>query len=100
MVVTWAHLPGSVTTMSHPYTKVDRLQAAITDLIESGEYPPGAKLPSQRELCDAHGVSLQVVRTALDRLKARGVVVGVPGSGYYVAGDVAPTSDDGRNPNG
>lgn len=82
-MVTLAHLPGSVTMP--PYTKVDRLQAAILRRIESGEFRPGDKLPSGSQLCAQYTVSMQVVRTVMDRLKTRGVVVGVPGSGYYVA---------------
>ncbi|MER7458329.1 winged helix-turn-helix domain-containing protein [Micromonospora sp. NPDC126480] len=49
--------------------------------MESGEYQPGAKLPSGTELCAEFGVSRQVVRSAIDWLKARGLVEGAPGTG-------------------
>lgn len=66
------------------YTKTERLFAALTSRINSGEFPPGSKLPSGRELCEEYAVSMQVVRRVIDRLKDRGIVEGVAGSGYYV----------------
>lgn len=82
-MVTLAHLPGSVTMPAH-YTKTERLFAALVARIESGEFPPGSKLPSGSELCAEYDVSMQVVRRVTDRLKDRGVIEGVAGSGWYV----------------
>lgn len=81
-MVTLAYLPGSE-TMSH-YTKKARLRAALLARIDSGEFPPGSKLPSQSQLCREYDVSTQTVRSVMDELKARKIVVGVSGSGYYV----------------
>lgn len=67
------------------HTKVDRLIADITSKIASGEYAPGHKLPSAREMQQIHGISRQVVITAIDRLRERGLIETVPGSGAYVA---------------
>lgn len=58
----------------------------MTERIESGAYPPGAKLPSGTELCAEFDVSRQVVRSAVDWLKARGLVEGAPGTGVFVRG--------------
>ncbi|WP_239098488.1 winged helix-turn-helix domain-containing protein [Micromonospora qiuiae] len=66
------------------YTKKQQLIDALTERIESGQYPPGAKLPSGTELCAEFGVSRQVVRSAIDWLKARGLVDGAPGAGVFV----------------
>jgi GntR family transcriptional regulator len=66
------------------YTKKQQLIDALTQRIESGEYPPGAKLPSGTELCVEFDVSRQVVRSAIDWLKARGLVDGAPGAGVFV----------------
>ena len=66
------------------YTKKQQLINALTERIESGEYAPGSKLPSGTELCAEFNVSRQVVRSAVDWLKARGLVDGVAGAGVFV----------------
>lgn len=68
------------------YSKVERVIAALTRRIEQGEFQPGQRLPSGRELAAEYDVSMMTIRTATERLKASGVIVGVPGSGYYVPG--------------
>ena len=68
-----------------------RKQQIIDDLerkIKSGELLPGAKLPSAAQLCKQYEVSRMTVRLAIDYLKAVRLVVGVPGSGIYVRGDL------------
>ena len=67
-----------------PYTAVDRVIADITARIESGEWPPGHQLPSDRMLREQHNVSQQTIRTAMERLHGR--VVSVQGKGRFVAG--------------
>ncbi|OZV83212.1 hypothetical protein CA850_06930 [Micromonospora echinospora] len=46
--------------------------------------PVRHKLPSGTELCAEFTVSRQVVRSAIDWLKARGLVDGAPGAGVFV----------------
>ena len=46
---------------------------------------PGWRLPSEEQLCRTHGVSRTVVREAIQRLKARGLVDSRRGGGTYVA---------------
>jgi GntR family transcriptional regulator len=58
----------------------DDLRAAI----RSGEYAPGAQIPSRSKLMTRYGVASQTVNNAVDALRAEGLVVGVPGSGLYV----------------
>ncbi|MFE0589591.1 winged helix-turn-helix domain-containing protein [Micromonospora echinospora] len=72
------------------YTKKQKLIDALTERIESGEYPPGSKLPSGTELCAEFTVSRQVVRSAIDWLKARGLVDGAPGAGVFVRERASP----------
>jgi GntR family transcriptional regulator len=62
-----------------------RLIDDIETRIRSGELPPGAKLPSGRLLREQHGVSQMTVRIAIERLRAAGWVVTVPGAGVYVS---------------
>lgn len=83
-MVGWAHLSGSETAMP-PLTKKQQIISEILEKIQSGQYPPGAKLPSSRELCEMYGASQTTVLAALEWLKATGYVQGVAGSGRYVA---------------
>lgn len=53
--------------------------------IEAGEYSQGARLPTERALCEALSVSRSAVRSALAVLEGEGRIVRVAGSGTYVA---------------
>jgi GntR family transcriptional repressor for pyruvate dehydrogenase complex len=52
--------------------------------IETGELPPGARLPSERRISEQMSVSRSVVREALNRLKTQGLVRIRHGSGAVV----------------
>ncbi|WP_340693991.1 FadR/GntR family transcriptional regulator [Hyphomonas sp.] len=62
---------------------------AILDMIESGSYPPGTRLPGERELAERFGVSRVVVREAEISLEAVGRVEIKVGSGVYVRDSLA-----------
>lgn len=66
-------------------SKTQTLIDYVIERIRSGEWPPGTKLPSARELREQHGVSQQVVRVAVDRLRLGGWVETSPGAGWWVA---------------
>jgi DNA-binding FadR family transcriptional regulator len=61
----------------------------LRDLIDSGEYPIGGRLPSERELADRLQVSRTSVREALIALEVEGLVRINVGSGIYVLGPSA-----------
>ncbi len=61
-----------------------RVAALIRTDIEAGKYPPGAKLPSQRQLEQMHGAARNTVGAALRLLQAEGLVDVRPNSGAYV----------------
>ncbi len=63
---------------------------SILDMIESGAYPPGTRLPGERELAERFGVSRVVVREAEISLEAVGRVEIKVGSGVYVCDSVSP----------
>jgi GntR family transcriptional regulator, transcriptional repressor for pyruvate dehydrogenase complex len=52
--------------------------------IVDGKLPEGEKLPAETQLASSFGVSRPVVREALSRLRADGVIVSRRGSGSYV----------------
>ena len=57
----------------------------IEQLIDSGEFPPGARLPGERELAERFGVSRVTVREAEIALQAIGLIEIKTGSGVYVS---------------
>ena len=61
---------------------VDALQAPIRD----GRVAPGTKLPSEGEVMAAFGVSRTVVREALSKMQAAGLVATKHGVGSFVVG--------------
>lgn len=65
-------------------SKTDKLIEWLLGEIESGRLRPGDRIPSGRELREQHGVSVTVVRIAIDRLKERGVLASAPGVGVFV----------------
>lgn len=61
-----------------------QLAAALRAEIERGAYPPGAKIPSYRQLRDAHHVALNTAQSAIRILAAEGLVEIRPAQGAYV----------------
>jgi GntR family transcriptional repressor for pyruvate dehydrogenase complex len=82
-----------------------RLYLAVVDYlreaIDSGVYPVGGRLPSERELAEELGVSRPVVREAIIVLESRGLVQTRHGAGVFVQtaaeshSDVSVDSDSG-----
>lgn len=61
-----------------------RVADAVRMAIEAGELAPGQKLPTLDEMAAQNGVSLIVVRRAIDLLKQQGLVISAPGKGFFV----------------
>lgn len=57
--------------------------------IESGELPPGRRLPTEATIMQMTGVAATTVRRAIKLLREEGLIFTVPGRGSYV-GDRAP----------
>ena len=53
--------------------------------IRKGRYPPGAQLPSERELVERFKVSAATTRAAIVQLRAEGLVTPHQGRGVFVA---------------
>ena len=56
----------------------------IIEMIDSGAFPPGSRLPAERELAETFGVSRVSVREAAIALQAQGRIEIRAGSGAYV----------------
>ena len=61
-----------------------RVVAGLKDKILAGDLPAGHKLPSEAELIEEFGVSRTVVREAVTRLRAEGLVETFHGRGSFV----------------
>lgn len=64
-------------------TRVAQIAAELRRAITAGEYPPGARLPSEAELTQRHAVSRTVVREAFAQLRSDGLIETRRGSGAY-----------------
>jgi GntR family transcriptional regulator, transcriptional repressor for pyruvate dehydrogenase complex len=62
----------------------ERVVEKVLELIASGAWKPGFRLPPERELSEAFGVSRTVVREAVKALEARGVLESTTSSGVSV----------------
>lgn len=76
--------------MSRNGTRIDAVMGEIKSRIASRTYTPGARIPSVRAMARALQVSVSTVLEAYERLMAEGLLNSRPGSGFYVAGPVAP----------
>ncbi len=59
----------------------------ITDMIDSGDYPAGSKLPTEKELMKTLNVGRATVRAALSELEHDGRVYKRHGVGTFVSGE-------------
>ncbi len=63
--------------------KGQALRAILEELVDA--LPPGASLPSERELAERYGVARMTVRNEIERLTAEGAVYRLHGRGTFVA---------------
>ncbi|HNQ37821.1 MAG TPA: FadR/GntR family transcriptional regulator [Prolixibacteraceae bacterium] len=66
-------------------TLSQKIERKIEEAIRQKKLVPGAKLPSERELCESFAVSRTALREALRRLSARGLISVRKGSGMFVS---------------
>lgn len=63
----------------------EEVSSELEARIQRGDYAPGAQLPTEKVLSETFGVSRAVVREAIARLKADGLIETRQGSGAFVA---------------
>jgi DNA-binding GntR family transcriptional regulator len=74
-------VPVSTDDPRPPYEQVaDELRTAI----RNGDYKPGDRLPTVRDLAEANGIARMTVQHAYQALRKEGLVVGQQGRGVYV----------------
>lgn len=64
----------------------EELHESIRAKIESGEWPPGSRLPSTSQLMRDYGVGDSTVYNVMETLKKLGLVTSIKGGARYVAG--------------
>jgi GntR family transcriptional regulator, transcriptional repressor for pyruvate dehydrogenase complex len=70
--------PLDRTSLTHQAAEAIKRQVLIRHL------QAGARLPSERQLCETLGISRNILREALSTLVAQGIVEKVPGRGAFV----------------
>jgi DNA-binding GntR family transcriptional regulator len=65
-------------------TPAEQVRAIVRARIESGQYPPGSRLPSTLTLSQALGVAPRTIRKALAPLVDEGLIETRPGWGTFV----------------
>lgn len=61
-----------------------QVKECLEERIRTLVYPKGAKLPSEKELCEEFGVSRITIRQALEQLETMGLTSSVHGKGTFV----------------
>ena len=74
------------------HSRAHDLVSSLTQQILLGTFKPGDKLPSENTLVREHGVSRTVVREALSKLQASGLVEPRHGIGTFVIERSADTN--------
>lgn len=69
---------------SGPMPLYYQLKREIIEKIQSGEYQPDQKLPTESEFCEQYGVSKAPVRQALSELAAENYIYTIRGKGSFV----------------
>jgi GntR family transcriptional regulator len=70
--------------MSEPRTTWRDIADDLGAAIERGDFGQGGRLPSRSRLVQQYGVAPQTVTNAINALRSQGLIVGIPGSGWYV----------------
>lgn len=77
------HTP--IAPLRAPERLSDRVADQLARRIDSGELSPAQRLPTEQQLSERFGVSRNVVREAVSRLKSMGLLVSRQGAGVFVA---------------
>ncbi|MDR1934804.1 MAG: FadR family transcriptional regulator [Candidatus Accumulibacter sp.] len=79
---------ASVLPRRRPVSLAQEVMSDLMDRIRSGQYKPGEKMPTEPEVMAEQGVSRTVVREAISRLQAAGLVETRQGVGTFVKSSV------------
>lgn len=67
-----------------PRYRYEEIADDLQKRIDAGEFPPGARLPSRRELIEHYQVTEPVIDRAMLILRVKGITETLSGVGVYV----------------
>jgi DNA-binding FadR family transcriptional regulator len=67
-----------------PRYRYEEIADDLQRRIEAGEFPPGSRLPSRRELTAHYDVTAPVIDRAMQILRVKGITETLAGVGVYV----------------
>ncbi|MBK5647474.1 MAG: winged helix-turn-helix transcriptional regulator, partial [Acinetobacter sp.] len=73
-------------------TKIEFVIQHIHEQIKARSLLPGSRLPSVRALAGLLHLSVSTIVEAYERLASQGIIEAKTGSGFFVAGPLAPLS--------
>lgn len=73
-----------------PVTPYRQLAGILTARIRRGEWPPGRRIASEKDLVQQYGLARSTVRRAIAVLVEDGVIYVVPQRGAFVADEPPP----------
>lgn len=76
--------------MSTPTQRYEQIAADLEERIRSGEFPPGATLPSRAQLHAHYGASASVIDKAMMLLRVKGLTETTPGVSVSVKDPLPP----------
>lgn len=71
----------------------EQIKSGLRSMMTEGTLPPGAKLPSVRDLAVQLAINPNTIQRAYRELEAEGVIVSVPGKGCFVSEDYKPDAE-------
>ena len=71
-------------TIAKPQRLTDQIAQVLATRIRDGQFLPGERLPTEKDMAELFGVSRSVVREAVSMLKYDGLVETRQGSGVFV----------------
>ena len=80
-----------------PLVLYAQVEASIREEIERERLKPGARLPTEAELCQRFGVSRSTIRQSLNRLEMEGLITRTRGKGTFVSQAVPAPAQDVAN---
>ena len=80
---------------ARPEPLYHQLEVLLRGRILSGEWPPGTRIPTEKELCDTYKVSRVTARQAMRNLVDGGFVTRKPGRGTYVRAPLLTAGERG-----
>jgi GntR family transcriptional regulator len=67
-----------------PRYRYEEIADSLRERIAAGEFPPGSRLPSRRELIEEYAVTEPVIDRAMQILRVLGITETLPGVGVFV----------------